>query len=154
MNKVYRHKKLAPDQYIGNVIENGKVFEARFGPDKHAGRVDLDSGKVYEARFGPDKYIGRVDLSNGKIYLPRLGPDDYLGRVAEDGRCYLHKRLARDEYIGKVTDMASYAHGGAGFLLLLMPLLEKIAEEIEEAGQAREEAPTLNDDELPAGAET
>jgi hypothetical protein len=153
MNKVYRHKKLSTDQYLGRVDRNGKVYEAQFGPDKYAGRVDLDSGKIYEARFGPDKYVGKVDFADGKIYRHRIGPNEYLGRVDVDGRCYLHKRLGRDEYLGKVTGMTSSAHGAAGVLLLLLPLIKKMKDELEQASQtgvnvntSEEEEGNLNPD--------
>jgi hypothetical protein len=152
MNKVYRHKALASDQYLGRVGEDGNVFESRLGPDKMAGRVDLSTGKVYESRFGPDKFVGRVDPKNGKVYLPRLGPDEYLGKIDPDGRCFFHKRLARDEYIGKVTDMVSFAHAGGGFLLLLLPLMERIAEEVEESQRQKKELERLEDEDLPDGA--
>jgi hypothetical protein len=138
MNKVYRHIRLALDEYLGRVDQDGKVYERRLGPDKYAGRVELKNGKIYESRFGPDKYIGRVDPTNGKVYRARIGPDRYLGRVRKNGQCYLHIRLKRDEYMGKIKGMSSLVHGGAGFLLLLLPLIEEIKEE-EIAAQEAEE---------------
>ena len=47
MDEVYLHIALAPDEYIGRVEFNGKVYKARVGPDKHLGRVDLENGKAY-----------------------------------------------------------------------------------------------------------
>jgi hypothetical protein len=129
MNKIYRHIRLSPDEYLGRVDQEGKVYEHRPGPDRYAGRVELKNGKIYESRFGPNKYIGRVDPVDGKVYMSRLGPDRYLGRVRKNGQCYLHHRLRRDEYMGKIVEMTSLVHGGAGFLLLLLPLIEEIREE-------------------------
>ncbi len=120
-SRVYLHKPAAPDLLLGRVDPDGKVYESRFGPDKHIGRVEIDSGKIYESRLGPDKYLGRVELASGKIYRARLGPDEYLGRVNGDGEFHRHKPLAPDQYLGKMTEMASYAHGGAAFLLLVLP---------------------------------
>lgn len=115
MSKVYKQKPLAPDELLGRVASDGKVYESRFGPDKYVGRVETETGKVYEARFGPDKYIGRVALDTGKIFHAKFGPDEYLGRVGDDGKLFRHKPLASDEYVGKITDLRSYAHGGAAF---------------------------------------
>jgi hypothetical protein len=129
MNKIYRHVRLSPDEYLGRVDQDGKVYEHRTGSDRYSGRVELKNGKIYESRFGPNKYIGRVEPDSGKVYMSRLGPDRYLGRVRKNGHCYLHRRLRRDEYMGKIKDMSSLVHGGAGFLLLLLPLIEEIKED-------------------------
>lgn len=132
MNKVYRHQPLAPDEYLGWVDLQGQVFEERFGPDRKIGRVDTASGKIYEARLGPDQLIGRVDLDSGRVYLAKMGPDEYIGQVNTDGKIYLHRRLARDEYIGRVREMASLAHGGAAFLLLVQPAYDEARQKAEE----------------------
>ena len=133
MNKVYKHKALAPDQYLGHVDADGRVFESRFGPDRYIGRVDPRSGKIYEARLGPDRHIGQVYPENGKVYLAKFGPDEYIGRVHQDGKLYLHKPLASDEYLGKVVQMSSRVHGGGAFLLLVIPDYdEQAAAETEE----------------------
>jgi len=131
MNKVYRHKPIAPDDYLGHVNERGQVYASRRGPDQLVGRVELETGKIYESRLGPDRYIGRVDANSGKVYLSQLGPDEYLGRVHRDGKLTLHIPLGADEYLGKVVDMTSLAHGGAAFLLLVQPVLD--------AGQVKKE---------------
>jgi hypothetical protein len=126
MSKVYRHIPLAPDEYLGRVEEDGKVYETRPGFDHCVGRFDLSDGKIYETRLGPDKYLGRVDLSTGQVYLARLGPDEYIGKVRKNGHCYRQVALARDIYLGKVKDMLSFGHGGAAFLLLIYPKVEEI----------------------------
>ena len=125
MNKVYRQHPLAPDELLGHVDFDGKVYESRFGPDKYVGRVELDSGKVFESRFGPDKYLGRVALDSGKLYRAKFGPDEYLGRVDSDGKFYRHRPLAVDEYIGHIADTTAFNLAGAGFLLLVWPLVEE-----------------------------
>jgi hypothetical protein len=125
MSRVYRHKSRARDKYLGRITSQGKVYKARFILNKYIGRLDVTNGRVYQVRFGPDKYIGRVDLKDGKVYLARFGPDQYLGQVSRDGKFFHYKRLARDEYLGKITKMASYGHGGAAFLLLLLPTVKK-----------------------------
>ena len=113
---------LSPDIFLGHVDENGKVFEARTGPDRYVGRVALDSGKIYSARLGPEQHIAWVDLQTGKIYQPHQGPDEYLGRVRKNGQCYFHRSKGRDKYMGKIREMTSVAQGGAGFYFLLMPI--------------------------------
>ncbi len=138
MNKVYRHKALAPDDYLGWVNEEGKVYESRFGPDRYIGRVDIGNGRIYESRLGPDQLIGHVELDTGKVYINKLGPDEYLGKVNPDGSLYHHKRLAPDNYLGKVKDMVSLGHGGAAFLLLIMPVYD---EEAEEASKREKDEP-------------
>ena len=110
MGKVYRHKRGAPDKYLG--------------------RVEPENGKVYHHRPGPDEYLGRVDLDNGKVYSHRVGPDRYVAEVKSNGRIYRHKPGAPDDYLGRVKDMNSLAEGGAAFFLLLLPVVE--GEEIEE----------------------
>jgi hypothetical protein len=125
MSKVYQHKPRARDKYLGKVSSRGKVYKARFLRNKYIGRLDVASGRIYQARLGPDKYIGRVNLQDGKVYLARFGPDQYLGQVSKDGKFFLHKRLARDEYLGRITKMASYGHGGAAYLLLVLPALKE-----------------------------
>jgi hypothetical protein len=122
MNKVYRHIPLSPDEYLGHVEQDGKVFESKVGPDRYIGRVALESGQIYESRLGPDKQVARVDLNSGKVYQSRLGPDEYIGRVRKNGHCYAHRSHARDVYMGKIREMTSFAHAGAGFYLLLLPI--------------------------------
>jgi len=125
MTKVYRHKPVAPDELVGRVTPEGRVFETRLGPDKQVGRVETDTGRIFETRLGPDKHLGRVALDTGKVYRERFGPDEYVGRVDPDGKLYRHKPLALDEYLGRMAEMPSYAHGGAALLLLLLPLWEE-----------------------------
>lgn len=145
MNKVYRHVPMAADEYLGHVSEDGKVYQARLGPDKCIGRVELDTGKIFESRLGPDKHVGRVELDSGKVYLGKLGPDEYIGRVDSDGRIYLHNRLAADTYIGKVVDMLSLAHGGAAMLLLVAPAYnQKVASETQDETDLGEEPGTAS----------
>jgi hypothetical protein len=119
--KVFRHKAVAPDELLGRVEPDGKVYESRFGPDQFVGRVETDTGRIFEARLGPDKQVGRVELDTGRVYLTRVGPDEYVGRVDGDGRFHRHRPMAPDTYIGKMTEMPGYAQGGAGFLLLALP---------------------------------
>lgn len=126
MNKVYLHRSLARDQYLGYVDQEGKVFETRLGPDRQVGRVDLETGKVYETRLGPDRYAGRVDGETRKVYRSQPGPDEYIGRIEPDGALRLHKRLAPDEYLGLVTEMYSLAHAAGAFLLLVLPEHEEV----------------------------
>lgn len=123
--KVYLHKPAARDELLGRVDEDGKVYTTRFGPDQYIGHVDIGNGKIYEARPGPDKHIGEVELETGRVFSARFGPDEYLGRVQADGELFLHKPIAPDEYIGRVAEMPSYAHGGAAFLLLVLPEILK-----------------------------
>jgi len=122
---------MASDEYLGRVEPDGRVYESRFGPDRYVGRVEVESGRIYESRLGPDRYIGRVDLENGKVYHARMGPDEYLGKVHKNGRCYLHKPMSRDLYMGKIAEMLSFAHGGAAFMLLILPVIEEVQEEME-----------------------
>ena len=137
MSKVYHHKPMSPDELLGHVEPDGKVYESRFGPDTDVGRVDADSGHIYEARLGPDKHIGRVALDNGNVYRARLGPDEYLGRVDSDGKLYRHKPLAADEYLGQLDNFVSYAHGGAAWLLLMLPAWEEQQAEAKKAEEIR-----------------
>lgn len=124
MSNVYKQKPLSPDELLGRIEPSGRVYETRFGPDKYVGRVEADTGKIFEARLGPDQYLGRVELDSGKVLRHKpMAPDEYLGRVDGDGKFYRHKPLAPDEYLGRITEMASYAHGGAAFLLLVWPTL-------------------------------
>jgi hypothetical protein len=125
MSKVYKHVSMARDEYLGRVTPQGRVYQARFGPDKRIGRVDLKTGKVFRSRLGPDKYIGRVELDTGRVFLAKFGPDQYLGRVNKDGKFYHHRRLARDDYLGHMTKMLSYGHGAAAFLLLVYPAYQE-----------------------------
>lgn len=136
MNKVFRQKPLAPDEHLGHVGFDGKVYESRFGPDKYVGRVELDTGKILESRLGPDKYIGSVALDSGKVYRHKpMAMDEYLGRVDNDGKFYRH-RVGPDEYIGKIEGTNAYALGGAAFMLLVWPLIE---EEIAAEKKAKED---------------
>lgn len=134
-SKVFRHKALALDELLGRVEPDGRVYESRLGPDKFIGRVEIDNGKVYESRLGPDRYVGRVELDTGKVYRARVGPDEYLGRVNGEGQFHCHRPLGPDAYIGKLTEMASYAHGAAAFILLALPAWE--------AAQAAEPEPPV-----------
>jgi hypothetical protein len=127
MKKVYKHKTLARDVYLGRVEDDGKVYRNIGGPrkpDHYVGRVDLQTGKVYSAETGPETLAGSVELDSGKVYLTRLNQTDYIGHLNDKGRMYHHKRMAFDQYLGKIKDMMSYAYGGAAFLLLVMPVFE------------------------------
>jgi hypothetical protein len=145
MNKVYRHKQLARDEYIGRVDQNGKVFRRRLGPGRMVGYVDLGSGNVFEKRLGPNKKIGRVDPQTGEVFLSKLGPDEYIGKVQRDGKCYYHKSLAKDDYIGKVIDMISLAHGGAGYLLLILPRIEHVKDLADQKAERKKTQEELDD---------
>jgi hypothetical protein len=127
MKKVYKHKTLMPDLYLGRVDDDGKVYRNIGGPrkpDYYAGRVDLQTGKVFSAESGPEVLAGHVELDSGKVYLTRLNHTEYIGRVTDKGRIYHHKRMAFDQYLGKIKDMMSFAYGGAAFLLLVLPVFE------------------------------
>ena len=126
--QVYLHKPAAPDELLGRVEADGKDYETRFGPDQYIGRVDISNGRIYLSRPGPNKHLGEVELETGRVFTARFGPDDYVGRVQADGELYLHKPIAPDQYVGRVVDMPSYAHGGAAFLLLVLPEIQKPAE--------------------------
>jgi hypothetical protein len=133
MKKVYKHKPLALDEYLGRVDEDGKVYKNVAGPrklDSYIGRVDLTTGKVYDAGTTPERYLGRVD-PEGKVFLSALGAEEYLGKVHANGKMFHHKRLARDEYLGKVKDMGAVVFGGAAFLLLAMPVFQAELEKAE-----------------------
>jgi hypothetical protein len=143
-SKVYRHKPLAMDELLGRVEPDGRVYESRLGPDKFIGRVETDNGKIYESRIGPDKYVGRVELETGKVYRAKVGPDEYLGRVNGDGDFHRHRALGPDAYIGKLTEMVSFAHGGAAFVLLALPAWDE--------AQAAEAADAETPSEPPAAA--
>lgn len=136
MKKVYKHKTLAPDVYLGRVDDDGKVYRNTGGPrkpDQYIGRVDLQTGRVYSAETGPEVLVGHVELDSGKVHLTRLNHTEYIGRVNEKGRIYHHKRMAFDQYLGKIKDMLSYAYGGAAFLLLVLPVFEAELEKEEPA---------------------
>jgi hypothetical protein len=131
INAVYLQKPGAPDLLIGRVDGDGKVYavDAQLmgkEPDKYMGRVNLENGKIYDASLVPEKYIGRVDLRNGKVYQSKFGPDEYLGQVDDRGRMFYHLPLKRDPYLGKVEKMTALAHGGAAYLLLIMPKLDEM----------------------------
>jgi hypothetical protein len=126
MGKVYRHRPGTLDEYLGRVEpKNGKVYRHRAGPDEYVGRVELDSGKVYRHLPGPDEYLGQVHLEDGKVYSHRVGPDRYVAEVRPNGRVYGHQPVALDDYLGRVEGMHSLAEGGAAFLLLLLPGVER-----------------------------
>ncbi|MBM4424165.1 MAG: hypothetical protein FJ030_12390 [Chloroflexi bacterium] len=126
MNKVFRHKPLAADEYLGHVGFDGKTYEARFGPDKFVGHVELDTGKIYGT--GINNYLGRVQLDTGKVFRHKPAAlDEYLGHADGDGKLYRH-RVGPDEYIGKIEGATSYALSGAAFMLLVWPLIEEEAE--------------------------
>jgi hypothetical protein len=127
LKKVYKHKTLAPDVYLGRVEDDGKVYRNLGGPrkpDNYVGRVDLQTGKVFSAESGPETLAGHVELDSGKVYLSRLNHTEYVGHVNEKGRMYHHKRMGFDQYLAKVKDMLSFAYGGAAFLLLVLPVFE------------------------------
>jgi hypothetical protein len=123
MSKVYlRRPGALPDDLLGRVGSNGRVYRSYLGPDDEIGHVNLESGKVYAQRLGLDEYIGRVDLDDGKVYRHvAAGPDEYLGRVHEDGRMHYDVAGRVDEYIGRIAGDFSLAQAGAAFLLLAWP---------------------------------
>ena len=131
MSKVYRHVILGSDEYLGKVEPDGKVFDGRFDPERFIGYADLETGQIYDSRLGNVKVIGRVDQESGKVFYLNQKDKDYIGKIEESGKCYWHKKLVPDVYMGKVEEMISYAHGGAAFLLLILPLIEEARAEKE-----------------------
>jgi hypothetical protein len=124
MYKVYLAVPRAPDEMLGYVREDGRVYRSQPGFDEYLGKVDPSSGRVYEERLGPDREIGHVDLKTGRVYLRRFGPDDYVGTVDDEGRLHRHVPLAPDEYIGVVDPFLSFGHSAGAMLLLVLPALE------------------------------
>ena len=124
MYKVYQAVPRAPDEMLGYVKEDGKVYRSKTGFDEYLGKVDLSSGRVYEERLGPDREIGHVDLKTGRVYLRQFGPDDYVGSVDEKGNIHRHVAMAPDEYIGVVDPFLSFVHSAGAMLLLVLPALE------------------------------
>jgi hypothetical protein len=135
MSKIYLAINNAPDELLGYVKDDGKIYRSKPGFDEHIGHVDLGSGKVYTERFGPDKVIGRVDLKSGKVYQSRLGPDEYVGNVDREGRMHRHESMAADDYIGRTEQFISLAHSGGGLLLLVLPALEQSTNNEAQAGK-------------------
>lgn len=135
-SNVFRHKPIAPDEKIGRVEPDGRVYESHFGPDKYVGRVEVDNGRVWEARFGPDKLVGHVGLEDGKCRTARFGPDEYVGHVDGNGRLFRHIPVAVDEYLGRIEPMPGFAQAGAALLLLALPRWED--EQAQSASQAKE----------------
>jgi hypothetical protein len=97
------------------------VYRTHLGPDDEVGHVQAD-GKVYAKRLVRDEYVGRIGLDDGKVWqhVP-AGLDEYLGRVREDGRMHGHLAARPDDLIGRVDGGASLPHAGAAFLLLVWP---------------------------------
>ncbi len=124
MYKVYLAKSMAPDEMLGYVKEDGRVYRSKPGFDEYLGKVDPSSGRVYEERLGPDKEIGHVDPKTGRVYLRRFGPDDYVGTVDENGRLHRQVPLAPDEYIGVVDPAPFAAYSAGAMLLLVLPVAE------------------------------
>jgi hypothetical protein len=139
MNKVFRHKSMAADEYLGHVEFDGKVYEARFGPDKFVGHVELDTGKIYGT--GINNYLGTVQLDSGKVNKHKpMAIDDHIGHADGDGKLYRQK-FGPDEYIGKIEGATSYALSGAALLLLVWPLVEADMQEAEDAKDAKTQSP-------------
>jgi hypothetical protein len=141
---VFRHKPVAPDELIGHVEADGRVFAAQFGPDRYAGRVDVASGRVWETHFGPDRLIGHVGLDTGKCFRAVFGPDEYVGHVDGAGRLYRHIPVAVDEYLGRIDPMPGFAHAGAALLLLVLPKWEAEQPETGALKSAKDEGPEAN----------
>jgi len=74
-------ERLGPDkrkQHCRHFISNKRSY--KFGPDEYIGRVN-DDRKIYAHKVGPDDYVARVE-KDGKLYSHvALGRDVYVGRV-------------------------------------------------------------------------
>lgn len=116
MAKIYEHRAMRSDKYIGKVNKDGKVYREKFGPDEYVGRVDYESGKVYAHRVGRDDYLGSVN-EEGKIYGHKFGPDNYEASVDKDNKIYAHKAMARDDYVGHVDEMMHMVEAAAAWFL-------------------------------------
>jgi hypothetical protein len=123
MYRVYLAISMAPDEMLGYVKEDGRVYRSKPGFDDYVGNVDLPSGRLYAERLGPDREIGHVDLQTGRVYLRQLGPDDYVGTVDEQGRLHRHVPVAPDEYIGVLDPVPPLAYSAGAMLLLVLPAL-------------------------------
>ncbi len=139
-SNVFRHRPVAPDEKIGHVEPDGRVYAAQFGPDKYVGRVELDSGRVWETRFGPDRLIGHVGLDTGKCFHAIFGPDEYVGHVDGEGRLFRHIPVAVDEYLGRIEHTPGFAYAGAALLLLVLPKWEAEQAEANALKEGQDEA--------------
>ena len=116
MAKIYQHRAMRGDKYIGKINKEGKVYREKFGPDEYIGRVDYESGKVYAHRRGKDDYLGSVN-EEGKIFGHKFGPDDYVASIDKDHKIYAHKAMARDDYLGRVDEMMHMVEAAAAWFL-------------------------------------
>ncbi len=116
MAKIYRHRTMRSDDYVGSIDKEGKVYREKFGPDEYVGRVDYESGKVYAHRTGLDDYLGSVN-DEGKIYGHQFGPDKYAATVNDEHKIYAQKTLARDDYVGRVEEMTHMVEAAAAWFL-------------------------------------
>ncbi len=116
MAKIFRHRRLLPDEHVGNINDNGQVYREKFGRDEFLGAVDYQEGRVHgHVSFGGDTYLGNIN-EKGEIHSHKsFGSDDYVARVKEDGSVYRHVSLRPDELLGKVEGMRHPVEGAAAF---------------------------------------
>lgn len=128
MANIYEHVELAPDQLIGRIDEEGRVYYEEEGESEYIGRIDYAQGEVFDEEEG---YMGWVE-ENGEIFGSYEEGDEKLGRVADDGKLYLFDEGDVEVYVGQVTEMKHKADGAAA-VFFFFDEWEEIYEDEDEA---------------------
>lgn len=113
--KIYVDTPLAPDELIGRIDENGKIYAIDHGEEEYIGWIDYDEGDVYDHE---DYLLGWAE-DDGTIiaYYEDDDDEEELGYVTEEGALYYYASDEEETYFGKLTDMTDYAEGAAALLL-------------------------------------
>lgn len=108
----------APDQVIGRIDEEGKLYAAlEDGGEEHIGRIDYEEGDVYDTE---DYLIGWAeDDGTVMVYYEEEDEEEEIGYVTEEGELFFYEGEDEEVYFGKLTGMRHYADGAAALLFFL-----------------------------------
>lgn len=124
ISQIFLHSASLPGRLVGYVDTAGNAYEQITDKERYIGRADLGTGRIFESRLAPDQPVGHVDLADGRIFLARLSENEPVATVQGNGAIILQLPSSQPELIGMVNDLASLAHGGAAFLLLIKPVMD------------------------------
>jgi hypothetical protein len=111
--KIYRDVAFAPDEQIGYIDADGRIYALQAGqPDQYIGYLDYEEGEVLTS---DDELMGYI-TEEAEVIASYEDEDINIGYVGENGGLYLYGEDEEDLYVGKVDEMEDSAEGAAALL--------------------------------------
>ena len=124
--KIYRDVAFAPDEQIGYIDGDGRIYAVEAGqPDQYIVYIDYEEGEVLTS---DDELMGYI-TEEAEVIASYEDEDVNIGYVDETGGLYLYGEDEEDLYVGKVDEMEDSTEGAAAILFFFDEDGEIIEEE-------------------------